>query len=104
MITFEDARVPVANLLGASGQGFNIAMKGLNGGRVNIGNAKIRGGDICIRSSLPTVASCSVGAAQASIEMATEHLKVRKQFGQPLIDFQVKLLGLTAGLFYECCF
>lgn len=63
--------MPATNLLGAEGQGFNIAMKGLNGGRINI-------------------ASCSLGAAQASIELAKDHLKVRKQFGQTLSSFQVE--------------
>ena len=36
-VIFEDCRVPVSNLVGSEGQGFNIAMKGLNGGRINIG-------------------------------------------------------------------
>lgn len=37
MVIFEDCRVPAANILGSEGQGFTIAMKGLNGGRINIG-------------------------------------------------------------------
>ncbi|KAK7107371.1 hypothetical protein V1264_015310 [Littorina saxatilis] len=69
IVSFDDCRVPQSNLLGSEGQGFNIAMRGLNGGRVN-------------------VASCSLGAAQASIEQARDHLKVRKQFGSLLADFQ----------------
>ncbi|XP_053649808.1 isobutyryl-CoA dehydrogenase, mitochondrial [Cherax quadricarinatus] len=69
MVIFEDCRVPVINIIGDEGQGFNIAMKGLNGGRINI-------------------ASCSLGAAQASIEAAADHVKVRKQFGKPLSSFQ----------------
>ncbi|XP_076031544.1 isobutyryl-CoA dehydrogenase, mitochondrial-like [Oratosquilla oratoria] len=69
MVILEDCKVPVANLIGEEGQGFNIAMKGLNGGRINI-------------------ASCSLGGAQASLEAATSYLKVRKQFGKPLANFQ----------------
>ncbi|KAF0311889.1 Isobutyryl-CoA dehydrogenase, mitochondrial [Amphibalanus amphitrite] len=68
-VIFEDCRVPVTNLVGAEGQGFSIAMKGLNGGRINI-------------------ASCSLGAAQASLELARDHVLVRKQFGQRLADMQ----------------
>ncbi|GAB6025518.1 Isobutyryl-CoA dehydrogenase, mitochondrial, variant 2 [Chamberlinius hualienensis] len=68
-VIFEDCRVPCDNLLGNEGQGFVIAMKGLDGGRINI-------------------ASCSLGAAQASVETAVEYLSTRKQFGQPLINFQ----------------
>ncbi|XP_014670006.1 PREDICTED: isobutyryl-CoA dehydrogenase, mitochondrial-like [Priapulus caudatus] len=68
-VMLENCRVPIGNRLGKEGQGFAIAMKGLNGGRINI-------------------ASCSLGAAQASTELAMEHLKVRKQFGKPLAEFQ----------------
>ncbi|EDV19785.1 uncharacterized protein TRIADDRAFT_33057 [Trichoplax adhaerens] len=68
-IMFEDCRVPKKNLIGQEGQGFNIAMHGLNGGRVSI-------------------ASCSLGAAQATLEMSLEHLAVRKQFGRPLASNQ----------------
>lgn len=68
-VIMEDCEVPVENLIGGEGQGFSMAMKGLNGGRINIG-------------------SCSLGAAQASIEAALEHVKVRKQFNQPLAHFQ----------------
>lgn len=69
MVIFEDCRVPASNIIGSEGQGFNIAMKGLNGGRINI-------------------ASCSLGAAQASVEAAVDHVKVRKQFSKPLSSFQ----------------
>uniref|UniRef100_A0A7E4W5L5 Isobutyryl-CoA dehydrogenase, mitochondrial n=1 Tax=Panagrellus redivivus TaxID=6233 RepID=A0A7E4W5L5_PANRE len=69
IITFEDVRVPVSNVIGGEDQGFNIAMSGLNGGRLNI-------------------AACSLGAAQQSFDLALEHLKVRKQFGKALADFQ----------------
>jgi len=68
-VILEDCRVPVANRLGSEGQGFSIAMQGLNGGRINI-------------------ASCSLGAAQASLQLARDHVLVRKQFGQPLAEFQ----------------
>ncbi|XP_075728753.1 isobutyryl-CoA dehydrogenase, mitochondrial isoform X3 [Rhipicephalus microplus] len=70
MVIFEDCRVPVSHRLGEEGQGFTIAMEGLNGGRINI-------------------ASCSMGAAAASIDIVTEHMKVRKQFGKPLASYQI---------------
>ncbi|KAK6052548.1 acyl-CoA dehydrogenase, middle domain protein, partial [Cooperia oncophora] len=69
IITFEDVKVPVSNQIGPDNYGFNIAMAGINGGRVNI-------------------ASCSLGAAQQSLDLAIEHLKVRKQFGKTLSEFQ----------------
>ncbi|MCF1429073.1 MAG: acyl-CoA dehydrogenase family protein [Shewanella sp.] len=69
LVTFEEVRVPVSNLLGEEGQGFIFAMKGLDGGRINI-------------------ATCSVGTAQAALDRATEYLKERKQFGKPLAAFQ----------------
>jgi len=68
-ITFEDVRVPATNLLGQEGEGFRIAMKGLDGGRINI-------------------ASCSVGAAQGALQAAHAHMQERKQFGKCLADFQ----------------
>lgn len=68
-VIFEDAEVPVENVIGVEGQGFNIAMNGLNGGRINI-------------------ASTSLGAAQASLNLAIDHAKVRTQFGKPLSSFQ----------------
>ncbi len=68
-ISFDGAFVPEQNLLGKEGEGFNIAMKGLNGGRINI-------------------AACSLGAAQASIDAALDYIKNRKQFGKALADFQ----------------
>ena len=69
MVNFEDCRVPRANRIGAEGQGFRIAMAGLDGGRINI-------------------AACSLGAAAASLEIAREHLLVREQFGRKLAEFQ----------------
>ncbi|MEC4726933.1 acyl-CoA dehydrogenase family protein [Shewanella sp. D64] len=68
-ITFTQVRVPVANLLGEEGQGFTFAMKGLDGGRVNI-------------------ATCSIGTAQAALERATQYMTERKQFGKPIAAFQ----------------
>jgi len=68
-VIFEDARVPVANRLGAEGAGFRFAMQGLDGGRVNI-------------------AACSLGGARACLEAALAHVKQRQQFGRPLADFQ----------------
>ena len=69
MVNFEDCRVPLANRIGEEGEGFRIAMAGLDGGRINI-------------------AACSLGAAAASLEIAHEHLLVREQFGRKLADFQ----------------
>eukprot|EP00088_Acartia_fossae_P004068 TRINITY_DN1173_c0_g1_i4.p1 TRINITY_DN1173_c0_g1~~TRINITY_DN1173_c0_g1_i4.p1 ORF type:complete len:325 (+),score=55.05 TRINITY_DN1173_c0_g1_i4:110-976(+) len=68
-VIFEDCEVPVENVIGVEGQGFNIAMSGLNGGRINI-------------------ASTSLGAAERSLDVAKEHTKVRKQFGMPLSQMQ----------------
>jgi len=68
-VIFEDARVPVANLIGEEGQGFKIAMMGLDGGRLNIG-------------------ACSLGTAQTALDTAKAYMKERKQFGRALADFQ----------------
>ena len=69
VITFDDVRIPVAHLLGAEGDGFRIAMKGLDGGRVNI-------------------ATCSIGAAQGALNAAQRYLTERRQFGRALAEFQ----------------
>ncbi|HEX3864467.1 MAG TPA: acyl-CoA dehydrogenase family protein, partial [Stellaceae bacterium] len=69
MVRFDDCRVPVANRLGAEGEGFRIAMMGLDGGRLNI-------------------AACSLGGARASFEAARDHMLERRQFGERLADFQ----------------
>lgn len=69
MITFDDVRVPAANRLGAEGDGFAIAMKGLDGGRINI-------------------ASCSLGAAQAALDATRSYMGERRQFGKTLAQFQ----------------
>ncbi len=68
-VNFDNVRVPVANRLGAEGQGFKIAMSGLNGGRLNIG-------------------ACSLGGAQSALDKSIAYLKERKGFGKKLIDFQ----------------
>ncbi|HMJ42391.1 MAG TPA: acyl-CoA dehydrogenase family protein [Pseudolabrys sp.] len=69
MVMFENCRVPVANRIGAEGQGFKIAMAGLDGGRLNIG-------------------ACSIGGAQFCLDRTVEYMKERKQFGSRLADFQ----------------
>ena len=68
-VIFEDARVPVANRLGEEGIGFNIAMAGLDGGRLNI-------------------AACSLGGAQAAFDKALAYMRDRKAFGKALTEFQ----------------
>jgi alkylation response protein AidB-like acyl-CoA dehydrogenase len=81
-VIFEDVVVPAANMLGTEGQGFTIAMKGLDGGRINI-------------------ATCSIGTAQAAIETTIDYVKERKQFGQAIADFQntqFKLADMTTDL------
>jgi len=69
MVIFDDCRVPAASRLGAEGEGFSIAMMGLDGGRLNIG-------------------ACSVGGARACLEVARDYMLERRQFGQRLADFQ----------------
>nr|XP_033774253.1 isobutyryl-CoA dehydrogenase, mitochondrial isoform X1 [Geotrypetes seraphini] len=81
-VIFEDCMVPVTNRVGAEGQGFNIAMSGLNGGRINI-------------------ASCSLGAAHAAVLLTLDHITVRKQFGEPLAKnqyLQFKLAEMATRL------
>ena len=68
-VNFDAVRVPAANLVGSEGQGFAIAMAGLDGGRLNIG-------------------ACSLGGAQRCIDEAVQYTKDRKQFGQSIADFQ----------------
>lgn len=68
-VTFEDCRVPVANRLGNEGDGFKIAMSGLDGGRLNI-------------------AACSLGAATTCLNLSKNYMHERQQFGKPLSDFQ----------------
>lgn len=68
-VSFEEVRVPADALLGQEGEGFRLAMKGLDGGRINI-------------------ATCSVGTAQQALNQAQQYLLERRQFGQPLAGFQ----------------
>ena len=68
-VILEDVRIPVENRIGDEGQGFKIAMAGLDGGRINI-------------------ASCSLGAASAALAQAQSYVQERHQFGQPVSDFQ----------------
>jgi alkylation response protein AidB-like acyl-CoA dehydrogenase len=68
-ISFDNVRIPADHLLGGEGEGFRIAMKGLDGGRINI-------------------ATCSVGAAQGALNASRTYLHDRHQFGKPLASFQ----------------
>ena len=69
LITFENVRIPKSYLIGEEGEGFKFAMKGLDGGRINI-------------------ASCSLGTAQAALNQAQKYMLERKQFGKTLASFQ----------------
>lgn len=68
-VNFDDCRVPAENLIGSEGEGFKIAMQGLDGGRINIG-------------------ACSLGGAQFALDTAIDYTRERKQFGRPIADFQ----------------
>lgn len=68
-LIFDNCKVPAANLLGNEGDGFKIAMTGLDGGRIGI-------------------AAQSVGLAQAALDEAVKYVKKRKQFGQSISKFQ----------------
>ncbi|WGL64090.1 acyl-CoA dehydrogenase family protein [Pseudomonas sp. CW003PS] len=68
-IAFEGVRIPASHRIGPEGEGFVYAMKGLDGGRLNI-------------------ASCSLGAAQAALQQSLRYVEERKQFGKPLSQFQ----------------
>ncbi|MBK7719408.1 MAG: acyl-CoA dehydrogenase family protein [Simplicispira sp.] len=68
-ISFDNVEIPADHLLGSEGEGFKIAMKGLDGGRINI-------------------ATCSVGAAQGALTQAQSYMQERKQFGKALASFQ----------------
>ncbi|MGW5229690.1 acyl-CoA dehydrogenase family protein [Nocardia niigatensis] len=81
-VILDNARVPAANLLGAEGNGFRIAMNGLNGGRLNI-------------------AACSMGGAQAALDRTVEYLAQRKAFGSRLLDntaLQFELADMRTSL------
>ena len=68
-ISFDNVQIPADHLLGREGEGFKIAMKGLDGGRINI-------------------ATCSVGAAQGALQQAQRYMQERKQFGKAIASFQ----------------
>lgn len=68
-VNFDNVRVPVENLVGEEGQGFRIAMSGLDGGRLNIG-------------------ACSLGGAQRALDEAIGYVRERQQFGRAIADFQ----------------
>jgi alkylation response protein AidB-like acyl-CoA dehydrogenase len=81
-MVFENTRVPAANLLGAEGVGFKIAMAGLDGGRLNI-------------------SACSLGGAQAALDKTLAYMKQRKAFGKRLDEFQAlqfRLADMATGL------
>jgi alkylation response protein AidB-like acyl-CoA dehydrogenase len=69
VVSFSGCRVPETNRLGQEGDGFKIAMRALDGGRINI-------------------AACSLGAARACLERAIFYVKERRQFGRPIAEFQ----------------
>ncbi|MBB4085365.1 acyl-CoA dehydrogenase family protein [Sphingomonas carotinifaciens] len=75
-VTFDQVRVPVANRVGAEGEGFRIAMTGLDGGRLNIG-------------------ACSLGGAQRCLDEAITYVKDRKQFNKAIADFQATQFTLA---------
>lgn len=68
-LLFEDAKVPIGNRLGKEGEGFSIAMRLLDGGRIGI-------------------AAQALGIARAAFDAANEYVRSRKQFGQPIFQFQ----------------
>ncbi|CAN0564653.1 unnamed protein product [Laminaria digitata] len=81
-VALDKVRVPAANMLGAEGRGFKIALSGLNGGRVNI-------------------AACSLGGAQAATDAALTYLRDRMAFGKPLIEqptLQLRLAEMATRL------
>ncbi len=75
-ISFDNCRVPAICLVGDEGAGFKFAMKGLDGGRLN-------------------VATCSIGTAQAALNASVDYVKGRKQFGQAIADFQATQFKLA---------
>jgi alkylation response protein AidB-like acyl-CoA dehydrogenase len=75
-VNFDEVHVPIANRVGGEGEGFRIAMMGLDGGRLNIG-------------------ACSLGGAQRCLDESIKYTKDRKQFGQPVADFQATQFTLA---------
>ena len=68
-LNLDNVRVPAENIVGGEGEGFRIAMMGLDGGRLNIG-------------------ACSLGGAQRCLDETVRYTRERQQFGQPIADFQ----------------
>jgi alkylation response protein AidB-like acyl-CoA dehydrogenase len=68
-VSFDNVSIPKSHLLGEEGQGFKLAMQGLDGGRINI-------------------ATCSIGTAQQALNTAAAYMHEREQFGKPLSTFQ----------------
>ena len=82
IVSLSDVEIPASNLIGEEGQGFKIAMQGLDGGRINI-------------------ATCSIGTAQAAIDAAQKYMNEREQFGKKIGEFQAlqfKLADMTTEL------
>jgi len=75
-VNFDEVRVPVTNRVGGEGEGFRIAMMGLDGGRINIG-------------------ACSLGGAHRCLDEAIQYTKGRQQFGHPIADFQATQFTLA---------
>ncbi|WP_336959871.1 acyl-CoA dehydrogenase family protein [Sphingobium aquiterrae] len=75
-VNFDGVRVPAGNMVGGEGEGFRIAMMGLDGGRLNIG-------------------ACSLGGAQRCLDEAVQYTRDRKQFGQSISDFQATQFTLA---------
>ena len=75
-VHFDHVRVPVENLVGSEGEGFRIAMQGLDGGRINI-------------------AACSLGGAQRCLDEALAYARARRQFNQPITEFQATQFTLA---------
>ena len=69
IVSFDDCRVPAVNRVGKEGEGFRIAMSGLDGGRLNIG-------------------ACSLGGGGFALDTAKAYMQERRQFGRPLKEFQ----------------
>jgi len=76
LINFDNVRIPLDHLLAKEGQGFKLAMEGLDGGRINI-------------------AACSLGTARKSLELSINYVKDRKQFGQAISEFQATQFKLA---------
>lgn len=76
LVHFDHVRVPVENRVGAEGEGFRIAMAGLDGGRLNIG-------------------ACSLGGAQRALDEAIAYTRTRQQFGRAIVDFQATQFRLA---------